>query len=254
MTVILLVTLSAVLVENLIEAKIETVPPYVKQCHEGDPKLIECLIGALHHLQPYLANGIPEIELPPVEPFKMDELSLSLTSGPNGYKVRLVDIDVFGASNYSVTKLRLSHKGKPFEAEIRMPALTLNSRYQSSGVLIIIPASGNGTFHGRFQNVKAIVRGTVSFNTKDNQRYLHVDDLVVNIDIGHVEVSVKDVYRNNRIIGEAMNLFLRENGQEVVKAMLPQLRKQLSNLFKSIANQLLTHIPLELFYTQKKKE
>lgn len=53
-----------------------------------------------------MAKGIPEIELPSVEPFRMDELSLSLTTGPNGYKVSLLDIDIFGASNFSVRKIR----------------------------------------------------------------------------------------------------------------------------------------------------
>lgn len=80
--------------------------PYVKQCYEGDPQLIQCFIGALHHLRPYLATGIKEIELPSVEPFRMEELSLSLTTGPNGYKVTLRDIDIYGASNFTVTKMK----------------------------------------------------------------------------------------------------------------------------------------------------
>ena len=31
--------------------------PYVKQCKLGDPALVTCIIGALHHLRPYLAQG-----------------------------------------------------------------------------------------------------------------------------------------------------------------------------------------------------
>ena len=31
--------------------------PYVKQCQEGDPKIVECITAALHHLRPYLAKG-----------------------------------------------------------------------------------------------------------------------------------------------------------------------------------------------------
>lgn len=231
----------------------ETIPPYVKQCHEGDPELIKCFIGSLQHLQPYLATGIKEIELPPVEPFRMDELSLSLTSGPNGYRVTLADIDVYGASNFTVTKMKLSENGKPFEARIKMPELRMTSKYRSSGVLLIIPASGNGTFHGKFQDVTAIVKGIVSVSQKEGQNYMHVDTLQVDIDIKHVRMAVKDIYRNNRIIGEAMNLFLRENGQEVVKAMLPQLKRKLSNLFQSIANQLLSNLPVDVFYVPKKQ-
>lgn len=80
--------------------------PYIKQCYEGDPDIINCFIGAIHHLSPYLKAGIEEIEMPSVEPFRLDELSLSLTGGPNGYKISLKDMDVFGASNYTVAKLK----------------------------------------------------------------------------------------------------------------------------------------------------
>lgn len=59
----------------------------------------------MYHLQPYLARGIKEIALPPVEPFSMEELALSLTSSKDGYKVSLKDIKVYGASNFTVQKL-----------------------------------------------------------------------------------------------------------------------------------------------------
>lgn len=48
-----------------------------------------------------------------------------------------------------------------------------------------------------------------------------------------------------------MNLFLRENGQEVLHVMTPQLRNKLSSLFMSISNQLLTHVPVDVFYVPK---
>jgi len=51
-------------------------------------------------------SGIPEIEMPSVEPFRMDELSLSLTTGPNGYKVTLRDLDIYGASNFTISDLK----------------------------------------------------------------------------------------------------------------------------------------------------
>ena len=41
---------------------------------------------------------------------------------------------------------RLSEGNKPFEARITIPRLTIRAKYSSSGVLIIIPASGAGDF------------------------------------------------------------------------------------------------------------
>lgn len=49
------------------------------------------------------------------------------------------------------------------------------------------------------------------------------------------------------ITAEATNLFLRENGQEVLKVMEPQLKRKLSVLFAGIVNQLLRHVPVEVF-------
>lgn len=59
-----------------------------------------------HHLNNYLLVGIPEIQLPNVEPFKIDSLSLALTNGPNGYKITLRDIDAYGASNFMISKIK----------------------------------------------------------------------------------------------------------------------------------------------------
>lgn len=46
---------------------------------------------------------------------------------------------------------------------------------------------------------------------------------------------------------DATNLFLRENGNEILKAMLPQLQKKLSQEFSKIGNSLLKHVPTEDF-------
>ncbi|CAH1994659.1 unnamed protein product [Acanthoscelides obtectus] len=180
----------------------DNVPPYIKQCREGDSEMIKCFIGAIHHLRPYLAQGIPEIELPSVEPFKMEELTLSLTTGPNGYRVSLKDIDVFGASNFTVRKMRLSDENRPFESVINIPVLRINSRYESSGVLIILPASGNGTFNGQLEGVEATVRGRTSIKEKESLKYLHVDALHVDLVVRNIRLLVKNVYKNNAILSK----------------------------------------------------
>ncbi|XP_050500592.1 uncharacterized protein LOC126880624 [Diabrotica virgifera virgifera] len=230
----------------------EVVPPYIKQCYEGDTEVLQCFKKAIHHLRPYLEKGIKEIELPSVEPFKMDELSLSLTTGPNGYKISLKNIDVLGASKFTVKSLRLATETQPFEARIHIPFLKINSRYESSGVLIILPASGNGTFNGLLEDVLATVRGTSSINERDGSKYLHIDTLKVELDVKNLGLEVKNIFKNNVVLTQAINLFLRENGKEVFHIMLPQLKQKLGVLFMDIANALLSHVPVTTFYVPKK--
>lgn len=52
--------------------------------------------------------------MPSTEPFKMDVLSLALTGGPNGYKINLRDMEVFGASNFTVKSIKYVEQYFPF--------------------------------------------------------------------------------------------------------------------------------------------
>lgn len=36
---------------------------YIKQCSRQDPNLTECVVDTIHHLKPYLSNGIPDIDV-----------------------------------------------------------------------------------------------------------------------------------------------------------------------------------------------
>lgn len=56
----------------------------------------------------------------------MDELTLSLTGGTNGYRIQLRELYIKGASNFTVEDIKL---GSPFEAIVRMPALILDAHY-----------------------------------------------------------------------------------------------------------------------------
>jgi Haemolymph juvenile hormone binding protein (JHBP) len=44
--------------------------------------------------------------MPSIEPFIMDSLSLQLTGGPQGYRITLKHLEVFGASEYTVKKIK----------------------------------------------------------------------------------------------------------------------------------------------------
>lgn len=174
----------------------------------------------------------------------------------------------------------MSEGNRPFEARIAIPRLVIRAKYTSSGVLLIIPASGSGDFDAVLDGVVADLKGQVSTEDKNTKTYLHVDSLAMELNVKKVRMHIAKVFKNNRILSEylavpnlfkqnkfhwtallidlfvcishnhaaeATNLFLRENGIEVLRAMQPQLQKKLSAEFAGIANQLLKHVPRESF-------
>lgn len=69
-------------------------------------------------------------------------------------------------------------------------------------MLIILPASGNGTFHARFGDLKALVKGTVSTKQRDGKTYLNLENLDVNLDVKDVQMRVRRIFNNNRILSK----------------------------------------------------
>lgn len=90
------------------------------------------------------------LQMESIEPFVVDHLQLQLTGGAEGYRVHLKHVEIFGASNFTVQNMRLAEDDKPFELAVYIPKLTIKAKYSSSGVLIIIPASGGGDFAAIF--------------------------------------------------------------------------------------------------------
>lgn len=100
------------------------------------------------------------------------------------------------------TNFRLSDSNRPFEARIAIPRLIIRAKYSSSGVLLIIPASGAGDFDGVLDGVVAELKGQVSTEKKTEKTYLHVDNLAMELNVKKVRMHIAKVFKNNRILSK----------------------------------------------------
>lgn len=107
--------------------------------------------------------------------------------------------------------------------------MILDAKYTSTGILIVIPANGNGTFHaelGKLLELKfiriifvsalkrytctfnyagdifAIGKGIMSSTYRNGQEYFKLDRLDIDLDIKDVKMHVRKIFNNNRILGE----------------------------------------------------
>lgn len=78
----------------------------------------------------------------------------------------------------------------------------IRAKYTSSGVLLIIPASGSGDFDAVLDGVVADVKGHVSTITKSDGTHLHVDSLVMELNVKKVRMHIAKVFKNNRILSK----------------------------------------------------
>lgn len=85
---------------------------YVLPCSRSDPQINGCIKNSFNHLKPYLGNGLPELNVPALEPLVIEQLAMENDAGAVRIKALFSDIFVNGASNYTVKEVRSDVKVK----------------------------------------------------------------------------------------------------------------------------------------------
>lgn len=79
---------------------------FIIPCSRSDPELDNCIMRSFNHLRPYLSRGLPELDIPPVEPLHVDKLLMENNAGAVRVTAAFTNITVLGASNNTVNKVR----------------------------------------------------------------------------------------------------------------------------------------------------
>lgn len=98
----------------------------------------------------------------------------------------------------------MSENDRPFEARVSIPRLTIRAKYTSSGVLLIIPASGSGDFDGVLDGVVADIKGQVSTKDRDGKTFMRVESLAMELNVKKVRMHIAKVFKNNRILSKCL--------------------------------------------------
>lgn len=79
---------------------------YIKTCRRTDPQLEQCINSSIESIRNRLVKGIPELDVPPLEPLLLNEVTLS--RGPDGAKIEagVKNVKVHGPSNFIITSLQ----------------------------------------------------------------------------------------------------------------------------------------------------
>lgn len=79
---------------------------YIHICPKNDPKSVECIIQSVDLIRPLLMVGIPELDIPSIEPLQLGDLLVSESTNNNGITITAKDIRAYGPSDFKVKKLK----------------------------------------------------------------------------------------------------------------------------------------------------
>lgn len=79
---------------------------YILPCSRSDPQINQCVKKSFNHLKPFLGKGLPEINVPALEPLIVEQMNMDNDAGAVRIKARFSEISAKGASNYTIREVR----------------------------------------------------------------------------------------------------------------------------------------------------
>ncbi|OWR42242.1 seminal fluid protein CSSFP066 [Danaus plexippus plexippus] len=177
-----------------VAASAKILPDDFPQCKRNDPELEKCILAAVEVVRPRLLNGIPEVNIPTLEPFNVPTLKLDRTANNLRLKANIKNMKAVGGSKFTIEKFRLNLNNK-YVAEIKLsiPKLVVTADYDVKGSRILtLDISGQGRFRSNITGITVVAKGNAKPITKDGVEYLQAEKAITKIRITHAQIVIDD--------------------------------------------------------------
>lgn len=79
---------------------------YIHVCKANDPEIGACIVKSVNEIRPYLKEGIPDLDVPPLEPLLLDEIKLK--RGPTTAQIdaNITDLQVWGPTSFEIVEIK----------------------------------------------------------------------------------------------------------------------------------------------------
>ncbi|XP_076238613.1 protein takeout [Calliopsis andreniformis] len=214
-------------------------PPYIKPCRKSEPEINKCITRSIDQLRDKLAEGIPELEAPAIEPLYLKEIRL--LRGPTGARldVNLTDLKVSGPSTFKVRDLKADVENVVFTFKVFFDRLTFEGKYQIDARILLLRLTGQGDITGNFTNYDSdvVLRARKVF--RNNDTYLNFEKMKIKIKIGNANLNFSNLFGGDgTVLGAASHELLNNNNALLLEEIRPVLETSLSDLFTNVANKI----------------
>ncbi|XP_050456572.1 protein takeout [Cataglyphis hispanica] len=216
---------------------VRDIPEFLHICQIHDPQYETCVGNSINTLKPYLKEGVPEYNLPTMEPLKLKKLSVSPTSS---MRIQMTDVNVYGASNFDVVKIKWNFDKLFLVVDVVLPNLSVQGKYDIDGKILLLPIRGSGPTNGNFSNCFGIAKiQSERFFDENGIEKIRVVDFKMKISVDKGTLKFDNLFNGEPILGDLINSSINKNFDLFMVEFLPLVEMALSDAFKKISNNII---------------
>lgn len=217
---------------------------FINVCNQTDPHLGSCIRRSIISLRPHLLNGIPELDVPSLDPLFVPEIFIAQTGGIQisaGFK----NISIAGPTKFRLRSVRADVESDKFRMKIWFPALIMKATYEIRGQLLMMPINGRGLCSGNFSDIDGILSLKLNRVERNKKEHYKVDFISIEFNIGAAKVQLDNLFNGDEELSRSMNLFINENWRMVTAELRPTLEKTIAQILMEVADKFFEAYPID---------
>ncbi|GBP47829.1 Circadian clock-controlled protein [Eumeta japonica] len=219
---------------------------FITPCNNTEPA---CLVQATKDAIPHFVKGIPNLGIPPLDPFSIDELPIQLP----GVKVTFINGKVTGLRNCKVKNVEAYLEKNIFILDTRCN-ITIKGKYTAVGRLLLFPINGDGD--AKLKIINANIRldiKTVYKKDSEGRDHFGVRSYSYDFDYGErIIYVITNLFKGNPELSNTVLQFVNENwrtvaeefGRPVVDYAMNVTIDTATKFFDAVPYDELLHVPI----------
>ncbi|XP_028037651.1 protein takeout-like [Bombyx mandarina] len=218
------------------------IPGYIQICKHDPNTINECVQKSIEALKPKLAEGIPELDVPPLEPFIIPEV---VASSKDRVPLQATgkNIKITGAGDFHINKLNVDLDSLILKAKVNFPKLHFDGLYKLDTQILVVPIKGEGNLLADVVNCDAELVFKGGKYQKDGLEFIKFNSLDTKIGIKDYNVKFDGLFNNDKVLGDAANDAINQNKAEFFNTFKPFLEAAVSKLLLNISNKVVDDLP-----------
>ncbi|KAF2366815.1 hemolymph juvenile hormone binding [Trinorchestia longiramus] len=218
----------------------------VRKCRQNYiERLNECLIEVINLIQPRMGAGIPELNIPRLEPLLLKNIVFKQSEPPVTVEAVYSNVQVSGITAFDIKYLDINMREQVALVGLTIPSLTMRGQYRIGGNVFLLPVEGEGDFITILDGM--IVEGVGNLEQRDN--VMTLADIHIEFKIRSMQTKMDNLFQGNTILSDTIHHFLNENGHLVLEEIRPGISLQLNDFLKKLMNSMLSVMPADIFQT-----
>ncbi|XP_031840628.2 protein takeout [Nomia melanderi] len=221
-------------------------PPTVKTCKRDLDDFSSCLRLAIQEGWPTFVAGLPEFDMPPLDPFYVETHSMNYENGQMRGALSATDVRTYGLAKarFLSVKPEISDDFLRLEIDAELPKILIDGDYKAEGSLGSFQIGGKGYFNISLDDVR--VNWDISGAIKDD-RWV-VEHFKMTPEIGGMKIWFSDLFNGNEEMNRAAIYFVNEYWPLVYRGMLPKLVESWDSSLTEFVNRFFSKIPFSTVF------